>query len=145
MTQRDKEGLELNFVGLVTLWLIEAQGFQCADRILPRHLLTPLVNEISVVQRACFDVCGFRRGLNLIVVEWMTDQRLRSFVDLNRRRRNAAENDLGILYDPVATAPGTDMNICRNSQHWKIKCAATTKLLIRSAPAVRCRQMNIGQ
>src|SRR5207249_3557468 len=58
----------------VSLWLIDPQSFKRTDCVLPRHLLAPLIDEIGVIQRTGFDVSGFRRGLNLIVVEGIANQ-----------------------------------------------------------------------
>ena len=39
-----------------------AQLLQRADRVFPRHLLAPVHDEVSVVERAGFDVSGFGGG-----------------------------------------------------------------------------------
>ena len=41
--------------------------FKCAQRVLPRHLLAPLVNKVGVIEWTGFDVSGFSRSGDLIV------------------------------------------------------------------------------
>src|SRR5437588_12664352 len=53
------------------------QRSKCADRILPRHLLAPTVDKVSVVERPRLNVRRFGGRANLIIVEWLPDQRLR--------------------------------------------------------------------
>src|SRR5213080_3120109 len=79
---------------------------QSLERELAGHLLAPVHHEISVVQRPRLYITGFGGRLNLIVVERFANQSLRSFINLDRRRRDASKNYLRSFYvkHPVATA-----------------------------------------
>src|SRR4029079_13163817 len=46
--------------------LFRLQVAQGAQRVLPRHLLAPLVDEVGVVEWSSFDVSRFSRRLDLI-------------------------------------------------------------------------------
>src|SRR5205823_11138424 len=50
------------------------QFLKCAQRIRSGHLFTPVHDEIGVVEWASFDISSFRRGLNVLVIEWLPDQ-----------------------------------------------------------------------
>src|SRR6185369_8716415 len=113
---------------------------QRAEGVLSCHLLAPLIHEVSVIERACFHVCRFGGCLDLIFGERFSDQRTRCFFDLDRRGRDAAEHDARIFN--VAVVGGDPR--CY-TQHWKIEGAATSQLLIRSAPAVCRRELDVDQ
>jgi len=49
------------------------QFLECAKRVLPRHLLAPVHDEVGVVERASFYVSSFSGSLNVIAIEWLTD------------------------------------------------------------------------
>jgi len=90
---------------------------QCAQRVLSRHLLAPLIDEIRVVEWTRFDVRGFSSGLYLIFGQWFSDQCTGSFFDLDWRWRNATEN-----YARVVHASVIGMNPRRDAEYWKIEC-----------------------
>src|SRR4029079_535422 len=85
------------------------------------------------------------------VVERLPNQGIARFRCFDWRRRNTTKNDASILNrnDPVATAPVSDfvfgLNPGGNTKHGKIKGAAASQFLIRSAPAIERRQLNINQ
>src|ERR1041384_4707289 len=115
-------------VSFVPLWLSCAQRIKCTDGVLPRHLLAPLIDEVCVIQRARFDVRGFSRGINLVVVQRLSDQSLRCFVHLNRRRRDSPKNDLSVRNREYGRLARKNRLISfviphkhRHSQHRKIK------------------------
>src|ERR1044072_9491526 len=84
-----------------SLTVLSLQIFQCPQCVLPRHLFEPLVDEVGVVEWASFDVGGCASSVDLIVVQWATDERARCFFDLNRSGGDAPEHDCRIL-DRVA-------------------------------------------
>ena len=67
-----------------TAALCGCQFSQRAKRVLPRHLLAPVHHEVGVVERARFDVSSFGCGLDVIVIEWVSDQCLSCFLHLQR-------------------------------------------------------------
>src|SRR5437764_13905406 len=137
--------------GELELCWISSKCFERANSVLTRHLLAPLIDEVSVVERSRLDVSGFGGSANLIVIKRFSDQGLRAFVHLNRRGSDSAKHDPGIhdgvstqsgsdgiiwarcVCVPVATAPGTDTYVSGYSQHWKIKRPTRAQLLLRRA------------
>src|SRR5687767_3175294 len=105
-----------------------------------RHLFAPLIDKVGVVQWARFNVRSFGGCLYLILFERFADQCGCGFLDFDWRRCDAAENDACVIY---TTMIGMDPRC--DAQHWKIKCAATPKFLIRSAPAVCRRELNVHE
>ncbi len=87
----------------------EAQFFERAQRILPRHLFAPVHDEVGVVEWASFDVSSFGGGLNVFVVEWLADQRGAGFLDFHRRRRDAAQNNPSVR---IAADPEHPAAVC---------------------------------
>src|ERR1044072_6235065 len=69
---------------------------QRPQRVLPRHLLAPLINEVSVVEWARFDVGRFSSGVNLVVNERLADQWRRGCFNRGWRGGDSAEYDLRI-------------------------------------------------
>src|SRR6185369_9246503 len=104
---------------------IQLQIAQCAERVLPRHLLAPLVDKVCVVEWPSFDVSGFSRRLDLLVCEWPSDQRSRGFFDLNWRRCDTAEDDASVSDRNVVS-----LDPRRDTEHRKIEGATTTQFLI---------------
>jgi hypothetical protein len=49
------------------------EGPKCAKRVLPRHLLAPVHDEVSVVQGPSFNVSGFGGRLNSFFIKGLTD------------------------------------------------------------------------
>src|SRR6185369_5738136 len=113
---------------------------ECAQRELPRHLLPPLVDEVGVIEWTSFDVSRFSRSLDLLVREWLSDQSSRGFFDLDWSRRDTAEDDASVR-DPRIVS----FNPRRDTEHGEVEGATTAQFLIRSAPAVRRRQLNIDE
>src|SRR5437660_6837731 len=127
---------------------ISSKRFERANSVLTRHLLAPLIDEVSVVERSRLDVSGFGGSANLIVIKRFSDQGLRAFVHLNRRGSDSAKHNFRFGDDCVATDRGSSptvmegsvtlvLDVSGHSQHRKIKRAPPPQLLIRRAPAIR--------
>ncbi len=71
----------------VTLFIFLFRGSQVPQRaqsVFPRHLFAPVHHKVGVVERAGFVVASLSGGLNVIVIEWVSDQGLSGFADLDR-------------------------------------------------------------
>ena len=60
------------------------QVTQSAKGVLPRHLFAPVHNEISVVERASLHISSFSGSLDVIVIEWMSNERFTGFFHFDR-------------------------------------------------------------
>ena len=74
LTTRHKDTKFLSTSARV-LWL-SLKISQGAQGVLSRHLLAPLIDEVSVIEWSSFNVSGFGSSMDLIVGEWLSDQAL---------------------------------------------------------------------
>src|SRR5688500_734977 len=119
-----------------------SQLLQRPEGVFPRHLLAPVHYKVGIVEWAGADVSGLSGFVDTIVVERATDQRLGCLSYEERSRSDAAENDASV---GNTVAPRLSFDISGDAEHGKIKRAATPQFLIRSAPAIRRRKLNINQ
>src|SRR4029078_11967903 len=100
--------------------LFRLQVAQGAQRVLPRHLLAPLVDAVGVVECASFDVSRLTRRPYLIVFKWLPDQCSRGFFDLDWRRCDTAEDHASVCDRSVVSFYPR-----RDPEHGKIESPAT--------------------
>ena len=113
---------------------------------MPGHLFTPVHDEVRVIERPRFDVGSFSGCLDVVIIEFMANERLAGFGDLHWRRCNAAQDYLRVSHCALAIGLGIfKLDVGSNTQHWKIKRTSAPQFLIRRAPAIDRRQMNINQ
>src|ERR1041385_8063078 len=110
------------------------QLIKCLDRVLSRHLFSPLIHEVSVIQWACFDVRSLGRRLNVVVVEWLADKCGCRFLNLDWRRGYATQHNPCLTYSMSIV-----FDISSHTKDRKIEGAATSQFLIRGAPTIRRR------